>query len=314
MRPRSHGALPWLVTAGLAAIMLGPSPARAQSHDTLVHRVAQGDTIELLAAEYYGDRHHGIFIMVANKLQHARPLRPGERLKIPVNREVTAAVGDTLETLAEQYLGDKRRAKFLAGFNQLDADASLAAGQVIQIPFHVVHKSAGKESLSAISAAYFATTKKTKLIQEYNFASKKVLQAGETVVIPIHHVQVRRGRLPPPDAESQARLAKRREIQDQAQNLLPGAQAAWDAGNYAAVKRALTTLETDYLDANLAVAVGVLLGSTYMAFDDKDSALAAFRKVLERSPGHSLDTYEYSPKVREVWKQAGGKVRDGKRP
>jgi hypothetical protein len=187
-------------------------------------------------------------------------------------------------------------------------------GQVIQIPFHVVHKAAGKESLTSIAAAYFGSPKKTKLVQEYNFTNKKVLQAGETVVIPIHHVQVRRSRLPPADAESQARLAKRREMQTQALNLLPGAHTAWYSGDYAAVKRALTTLETDYLDAEVAVEVGVLLGSTYVAFGDKDSALAAFRKVLERSPAHTLDTYEYSPRIREVWKQAGGKVRDGKRP
>jgi LysM repeat protein len=312
MRPLRQGALVLLAALGMVAAVVGP--ARAQSHDTLIHRVVAGDTIELLAAEYYGDRHHGIFIMVTNKLQHARPLRPGERLKIPTNREVSAAVGETLETLAEQYLGDKRRAKFLAGFNQLPADASLAVGQVIQIPFHVLHRAAGKESMTAIAAAYFGSPKKTKLVQEYNFTDKKVLQAGETVVIPIHHVQVRRSRLPPPDAESQARLAKRREMQTQALNLLPGAHTAWNAGDYAAVKRALTTLETDYLDAEVAMQVGVLLGSTYVAFGDKDSALAAFRKVLERSPAHTLDTYEYSPRIREVWKQAGGKVHDGKRP
>jgi LysM repeat protein len=312
MRPLGHVApVLLLVALGMAA---GAGKASAQSHDTLIHRVTAGDTIELLAAEYYGDRHHGVFIMVTNKLQHARPLRPGERLKIPTNREVSAAVGDTFESLAEQYLGDKRRARFLAGFNQLPADASLAVGQDIQIPFHVVHRAAGKESLSAIAAAYFGSPKKTKLVQEYNFTDKKMLQAGETVVIPIHHVQVRRSRLPPPDAESQARLTKRREMQTQALNLLPRAHTDWRAGDYAAVKRALTTLETDYLDAEMAMEVGVLLGSTYVAFGDKDSALAAFRKVLERSPAHTLDTYEYSPKIREVWKQAGGKVRDGKQP
>ena len=37
-------------------------------------------------------------------------------------------------------------------------------------------------------------------------------------------------------------------------------------------------------------------------------------RSLRRSPAHTLDTYEYSPKIREVWKQAGGQVRDGKRP
>lgn len=298
----------WLVVLGASTPV-----ARAQPHDALVHKVVEGDTIALLAAEYYGDRNHAIFIMVANGLQHARPLVPGEKLKIPTNREVTAAIGDTLESVAEQYLGDARRAKFLAGFNQLEPGASLAAGQVLQIPFHVRHRAAGKETMDAIAAAYFATPKKAKLIQEYNFTDKKVLSTGEVIVIPIHHVQVRSSRLPRPDAESEKRLAKRRDMQALALRIVPNARAAWDAGNYAAVKRELTQLETEYLDAEMAVEVGVLLGSTYVAFDDKDSALAAFRKVLERSPKHTLGTYEYSPKILDVWKQAGGQVEKSRR-
>lgn len=299
----------------LVACVLGmvSGKAVAQQHDTLVHKVVKGDTIELLAAEYYGDRNYAIFIMVANEMQHARPLSPGERLKVPANRAVTVAVGDTFESLAEQYLGDRRRARFLAGFNQLPASASLTAGEIIQIPFHVRHRAAGKETLSAISAAYFASSKKAKLIQEYNFTDKSVLDRGESIVIPIHHVQVRPSKLPPPDAESQERVAKRRDMQERALRTLPHARAAWDAGDYAAVKRELTQLETDYLDADVAMEIGVLLGSTYVAFGDTDSALATFRKVLERSPKHALSTYAFSPKIREVWEKAGGAIQKAAR-
>lgn len=298
-----------LVCAGLVTT---PGAVRAQS--TLKHRVKKGDTIPLLAAEYYGDRRHAIFIMVANKMQHDRPLKPGERLKIPMNREVTVAPGDNLESLAETYLGDMRRSVFLAEFNKLEVDASLAAGDTVQIPVQVTHTAAGRESISAIAAAYFARRKKAKLIRDYNFTSKKFLEAGEKVVIPLTHVQVRRSRLPKPDKQSQQLVAKRTQMQELARKSLQHAHAAWRDGDFAAVKRALTRIDTDYLDRQLAVEVGVLLASTYVAFGDKDSALATFRMVRERSPKHKLSTYDTSPRVREVWEQAGGEVAEPKTP
>lgn len=291
-------------------LVLGPLGQRAHAgnHDQLVHKVKQGDSIQLLAAEYYGDRRHAIFIMVANAIQHDRPLQPGEKLKIPMNREVTVAPGDTLSNLAERYLGDARRAGFLAQYNKLEPSASLAAGQAVQIPLTVSHKAAGEERLADISAAFFATPKNAKLIAEYNFLDKQSLAPGETVVIPITHVQVRRSRLPPPDKESQERVAKREAMQAQALQSLERARAAWREGDYAAVKRDLTRIDTDYLDTALAVDVAVLLGSTYVAFGDTDSALAAFRKALERAPKHAMDAYQVSPKIRDVWTRAGGAV------
>ena len=316
MRARVHGSDRRSLGFALAILLvaLGARPGVGFAQAALRHRVEKGDTIPLLAAEYYGNRKHAIFIMVANKMQHDRPLRPGERLKIPMNREVTVAPGETLENLAETYLGDARRAAFLAEFNKLDADASLAAGTTLQIPVRVTHKAAGKESISNISLAYFATRKQTKLIRDYNFISGQFLEAGQTVIIPLTHVQVRRSRLPAPDKESQKLVSKRHEMSELARKSMQDAHAAWRDGDYAAVKRALTRIDTDYLDQTLAVEVGVLLGRTYVAFSDIDSALATFRMVLERSPKHALSTYDTSPRVRAVWEQAGGAVMEPETP
>src|SRR5687768_3965475 len=130
----------------LLILCLAASPALAQStagHTS--HKVQRGDTLELLGAEYYGDRRHKIYIMIENGLDHGRDLKPGERLRIPVSSEVTAAVGDTLESLAAQHLGDERRAKYLAEFNGLAPDSSVAAGMSIAIPLRVTYRASGKE-------------------------------------------------------------------------------------------------------------------------------------------------------------------------
>lgn len=291
----------------LIALLAIGGPARGEG-DTIVHKVKKGDSLELLAAEYYGDRNHLIFIMVANDLQHPRALVAGEKLKVPASREIIADVGDTFDSMAGSYLGDKRRGSFLAAFNGLGADASLAAGTELSIPFQINHTAASAESLSSIAAAYFGDTKNAKMLRDYNFLDRDTLTAGESIVVPIFHVRVRSSKLPPADKQSQARSDKRRRMLEEAQDALPAAKAAWRQGEYAAIKRELIGIDPDFLDASVAVEIGVLLGGSYVAAGDEDSAVASFKKVLERQPKHALDAYTYSPKVREIWQRAGGQV------
>lgn len=298
--------------AALATLLIAGSIAHSKTaSDTgvRIHKVAPGDTLELLAAEYYGDRRHKIYIMIENNLDHARELKKNERMRIPVSTEVTVGVGDTLATLAAQHLGDERRAKFLAEFNGLDPDSAVAAGITLSIPLRVTYKASGAEPLESIAQALFADGKKAALLKEYNFLDKDSLSKGETIIIPIY-LRLQPSKRRPPDAESQALATKRSELLDQARRALPRAKSAWQNGEYAAVKRELADLVKafPYLDSDLVVEIGVLLGSTYVAFGDHETAHATFEQVLERSPKYMLDTYHHSPKVRDVWQKAGGEV------
>jgi len=292
----------------LAASLAAGAIAQAQNLETIKVRVRKGDTLELLAAEYYGDRQYAVFIMKANKMTHPRELRPGEKIRIPIQREITTAVGDTLAGLAETYLGDARRAEFLAEFNNLSPTATLAAGQTVIIPFSVTHQAASRETIESIAAAYFRDAKKADLLRAYNFIDKDALQKGEELVVPIYNVRVRSSKLPPRDSESTEREARLREMEERAMSALPRARASWRAGEYALVKKELVDIDLDYLPDSVAAEIGVLLGGAYIAFDDADSAVATFQKVLSRKPGHTIHAYAFSPKVRAVWKKAGGEV------
>jgi len=303
-----------LVALALGAAVAGSvvGTAHAQKLETIKHRVERGDTLELLAAEYYGDRRYAVFIMTANKMTHPEPLRPGRRIRIPIQREITASVGDTLGGLAEQHLGDPRRATFLAEFNNLEADASIAAGQTVVIPFHVTHRAAARETIGSIAAAYFGDSGKAGMLRNYNFLEEPALEKGESLVVPIYNVRVRRSKLPAPDAESQQREARLREMEEKAVAALPRARAAWREGDYQGVKRLLVDLDLDYLPAKQVPAVGMLLGRAYIAFHDTDSATAVFQDVLRRAPDTSMDEYTYSPVERKTWIGAGGKVAAGR--
>lgn len=275
---------------------------------TLTHAVKKGDTLELLAAEYYGDRRDAIFIRVENGITRPRPLRPGERLRIPMDREITASAGDTLASLAKAHLGDERRAPLLAEVNKLSAGASLAAGQTLRIPFFISHLVTAKDTLANLAATYLGSSRRAEVLAAYNFVPNAALTPGATIIIPIYQVHLSDARRPAPDPASRARQENHAAMQKRASERLPDARAAWEAGNYAAAKKALTDLDIDYLDTAKAVDVAILLGSVEIAFGKPDEALALFRRALSRAPHHLLRAYQSSPKICAVWKQAGGAI------
>ena len=57
-----------------------------------------------------------------------------------------------------------------------------------------------------------------------------------------------------------------------------------------------------------AVDLNVLLAKSLIAFDEKPAAIEAFKRVLARKSRHRLSSYAESPKVIDVWKQAGGQL------
>ncbi len=279
-------------------------------NDTVVHKVRQGDSLELIAAEFYGDRTKAVFIMVENKMTHARPLRPGERLRIPISREVAAAPGDTFESLAATYLGSARRGSFLADFNGRAAEDGIAAGTVITVPFTIVHTAGATESVSDIAKAYFGDGRNAEMLRRYNFLEKASIEKGEPLIVPVYHVRLSPAKAPALDPDSKARREHRREASARAAKALPAARQAWKDGDFAGVKAALAELDPDldYLDTSEAVDVGVLLGAAHVAYDDAELALACFKRVVDRQANHILRRYEVSPRILEIWRKAGGQV------
>ena len=312
MMARAHLAL--LAAAGAAiAVIAVPVPGFAQNGDEqgrsiLVHTVRRDDSLQLLAAEYYADRRYAVFIMFMNGMSHPRPLRPGERLKIPTAWKYSAVAQETCDMLAERFLGDGRRGAFLAEVNSLAPDESLALGQEVQIPFHIRYTADSNETLRAVAATFYGDSRKADLLRAYNFKSGGVLKKGETVIVPITEVQVRPEKLPAADPEEKKREQRRKEMTERVGGKLRRARDAWTAGEYGVVRAELEDLDVEYLEDDKAVAVAFLRGCAFVAIGDEAFAKANFEKVLGRSPDFRVHARDVSPKIRQVWERAGGKV------
>jgi serine/threonine-protein kinase len=273
------------------------------------HNARAADTLELLAATYYADPQYAVFIMAANGWTHPRPLRAGEVLLIPTVWTYYAQEGDSLGSLARRYLDDERRARFLADFNRVGADAPLAPGQELTVPFHAVHIAEGAESLKDIALAYYGDGGRAELLAGYNFRSAgKPLRKGERLIVPITDVRIRQEKLPPPDPQLVEREKKRKEMMKLVDDAWPRAEAAWAEGRYSDTRDALIGLELDYLDGQTAAKVAYLLGSAYVALGEEAPAQVQFRKVKERQPGFAVTADTTSPRVWNVLLQVGGQV------
>jgi len=311
--PRTARPAIALAIAAVTTLAALAVPRAAHAQDAIrpvTYRVKQGDTLELIAAEFYGDRGKAVFIAAENKLTRPRSLRPGERLRVPVSREITTAPSDTFESLAVTYLGSARRGAFLADWNGLSQDNSLPAGTAIAIPFTISHTAQTTESLTEIARTYFGDARNAELLRHYNQLERTSLDKGDVVLVPAYHVRCNPAKQPPIDAEARARRDHRRDAEARAARALPAARLAWTAGDFAGVVAQLAPLEADldYLDTDQAVEAAVVLGAARVAFDETEPALACFKRAIDRQAQHALRRYDYSPKVLALWQKAGGPI------
>jgi LysM repeat protein len=294
------------------AVVIGlATPAHAQPDDAITYRLRQGDTLEIIAAELYGDRGHASWIAAENKLK-GKPLRSGDRIKIPLPHEAVTAKGDSFASLAAAYLGDASRAPYLAEANAMSVDDSLPTGTTIVIPLHVVHVAQGSESLASIAQQYLGNAKHAAMLQKLNGLDHTTVEKGETVLVLDTTVRVTTSKAPQPDAEARGRRDHQRKVAAAAVDALARARAAWLQGEFEAVKTTVAPFadDMDYLDARTAVELGMLAGKAHLAFGENDAATACFAQVLARHPHLAIGGYAESPKVLAAWQKAGGHVQE----
>ncbi|HEY5926659.1 MAG TPA: hypothetical protein VIV11_33465 [Kofleriaceae bacterium] len=293
------------MSRSLLALIALTATAFAQG-STVQYRVKQDDTLDVIAAEFYGDRAQAKLIVVENKLK--KRTQQGQRLRIPITRDIITTAGDTYASLAQTHLGDERRAIVLADFNEADVNDIPAVGTLISIPIQITHVAQAPESFAAIANQYWNDSKQADMLKRYNLSDKAGLEKGETAIVPMLKVRVRKPQ--PLDAEAKQRRDDQHKAAADAAAAIPLARTAWLAGDFATVEATLEPLadRVDYLPTAQAIDVGVLLGKAQIAFNKTDRAIQSLTRVLTRKRSYKLSAYYESPKVIEAWKKAGGQV------
>jgi LysM repeat protein len=303
----------------LVCLVAGAAEARV-----VTYSVQAGDNAESIAADYYGNRSLALIVLEANGLERGAKLRPGQRLRIPTAFRYRVKKGETIESLAQRFSGDKRRAPLFAQIAGLHANEKVHEGQEIVIPFEITHRAEAPESLSSVARTFYGDASRGRLLADYNFHSSPMLGKGEKILVPIAHVKIRAVYLqpapvadrpapiavaaPPPSvAPATEREAQRREVELAARvgGLLVEAEKSYKDGAYAEVAANLDKLlsEEDPSEIQLAE-IFRLKACAYVALGMDDLAERAFREVLARKPGFALDDATTSPKIRAALDRA----------
>lgn len=102
----------WVALAGLTAASAAHAQITPRGSDVIAHRAVAGDTLEVLAARYLGDRSRWTALQSHNKVNDPFRLRPGSVLEIPTRllRAAAASVefvqGDVRSTRSLNHLAD----------------------------------------------------------------------------------------------------------------------------------------------------------------------------------------------------------------
>ncbi len=313
---------------GIAALVVAMHATIARPGNTFPHTMQSGETLAQLAIVMYGSARFEAVLVGANGLDsHGSATISGMRIEIPAPSHHRVVEGETWLDLSERFLGDRRRADYIAKVNAAVAWIPPSIAQEVEVPAVLVHLGGDDEKMSGIAARYLGNANRYWELNAYNFrkndGSKKADEVthGEVVLVPLFDLALteegKRAARKSGQRVSSEGGGEAHEAQKRGEVEIPPLLADVHGGRYVdAVARGNRLLGSgDLTRAQLAVIHRALLES-YVALDAWGAAVGActaWRTALEShtredgtkdgragaaAPRWELDPRTVSPKIR----------------
>lgn len=269
------------------------APARAQQ---VLHRVRINETLASIAEDYYGTKVPTPILAQVNGLEPKAKLEVASRLRVPTAWLYRVPRTTSLRALAKRLLGDPRRYVALQTFNRaLRHRMRVKAGTQLLVPFTLSHTVSSKDTFIGLARRYYGVGKRAKLIAQYNFLKGTQAAGGSTLLIPMADVRITSERL---QELTNKRVLGIASGQDRERQALIEANASLRQGRYWYVPLALLRMLARQVPAEgHVVDVFKLLAIAYVALEQRDLAVLAFKEALLRQPSLQLSPMNTSPKV-----------------
>lgn len=274
------------------------------------HLVREGETLRQIARIYYGDDASGPIVLAAGNgypdLDTTRVL-VGQRLVVPMPLHISASVGETWESLAERAFGTRRRAAFLARANGKTARQSPETGAEIVIPIVLTHHPDRRDTLASIAKRYYGALRTgPRLLRDFNDLRMGRPPEDRPVLVPFPDLRVTRaGQEALARASASFTDGTHARAQREIATALAGLETLFDEGRYYELVMAVSRLlGRSAATGNQLVTLNRLLAYAYVALDEEDLAIDAFREALRHQPDLELNPITTSPKILGVFRRA----------
>ena len=289
----------------LACAVVLAVPVRAHAFPYVVKK---GETLADVATRFYGRVELEKVLVPANALDAdsgRSSVLPGMRIEVPSVAHHTVRAGETWETLAERYLGLKKRSEALAIANGSMPWLPTEAGREILLPYNLRYVVKRGDSTPSIAYRFLPKRDDAYVLDRYNELGGNPVEPGDVILVPIAELALtdegKRAAKEGLDYVASEGEGDDRDAQDTARDDLPKLTAFVRAGSYVeAVARGSALLGSGRLtDPELAKIHRQLL-EAYVALDATPLAERECRAWRKADPESVLDPVELSPKILRV--------------